>query len=80
MSSSFSKAKKFPAIFFQLSFLFMDGDENLLIDSVQTFAQQLGCDVKAEVTIARSRVHNPGESSSLLYIYRENLEDFWAWK
>ena len=60
----------------------MDGDENLLIDSVQTFAQQLGCDVKAEVTIAspRSRVHNPGESSSLLYIYRENLEDLWAWK
>ena len=56
MSSSFSKAKKFPAIFFQLSFLFMDGDENLLIDSVQTFAQQLGCDVKAEVTLARSKV------------------------
>jgi hypothetical protein len=39
----------FDELLFQLSFLFMDGDENLLIDSAQTFAQQLGCDIKAEV-------------------------------
>ena len=37
-------------IFFQMSFLLMDGDENLLVDSAQQFSLKLGCEQKAQVT------------------------------
>jgi hypothetical protein len=38
----------------QLSFLLMDGEENLLVESSQQFAQKLGCDEKSEVSSTAS--------------------------
>ena len=34
-----------------MSFLLMDGDENLLVDSAQQFSLKLGCEPKAQVIV-----------------------------
>ena len=37
-----------------MSFLLMDGDENLLVDSAQQFSLKLGCEPKAQVIVFHS--------------------------